>query len=174
MPKTVTYAKDYDIDAALAAQGSSIANIQAAIAGLNAFMVFAKALDSELKDKVLQKAFTDNDPIVSGFKQLRDGLEEFLKVGDDFSDSEGIEDPDALINIKREVNLTLNKKTYTESGFVGRVFEGERNSDKQAFIKLEAEYGNYFWNDDLANWNEDVSVHPEDEPRWVKARDFKW
>ena len=173
--RVVTYTKTYNIDGALIAQGGSIEGILNAITALNAFVAFSKTMDSRLKDLVLQKGFDQGNTIIVGLKELRDGLSEFIEVREGQSVQGLYDDPSALVNIKRNVVLILNKENISVIGHAGRVFAGNRTRDNRPFIKLEAEYGEYFWGDDLATFDENVSVTPDDlDSRWIKEADFTW
>ena len=76
----INYSVTYDIDAALEAQGSSVVELKAALAGCIGFLKFSKTLDSEIKDQVLQLAADEGNEVVLGFKELQDLLNEFLNV----------------------------------------------------------------------------------------------
>lgn len=77
-----------------------------------------------------------------------------------------------LATISRTAKLVLDGKTHVETGKIGNIIKTVRKSDSKELIIMNFETGSFVWNADNDDWNDEVSIDPESEDRWVAQEEY--
>lgn len=79
---------------------------------------------------------------------------------------------ETLKELPRVMTITLDGQLIPVEGGESQVKRIFRKRDGKEIIVLHLESGSYGWNAPLEDWNEGVSMNPEDEDRWLVYKEF--